>query len=72
MSQHTCHYCLKVKDNFSITGQFRVKGEKFVCYRLCDKCSKNLVGINTYSDKQARQTFLTTVRKNAKANPIYK
>lgn len=70
MSQNTCHYCLEIKDDMSIKGQYRVKNGKYICYQLCNKCSKLLIGINTHTDKQARQTFLTTVKNNAKIKPI--
>lgn len=72
MPDTICHYCLELKDDISINGQYRAKGGKFISYRLCTGCSKKLIGINAYSDKQARQTFLATVRKNAKKDPTYK
>lgn len=71
MSHKTCHYCLETSDSFSIKGQYKVKNGKFICYRLCHSCSQKLIGINSYSDKQGRQTFLTLVKDNAKKNPEY-
>jgi hypothetical protein len=71
MSHDTCHYCLEPDKKISINGQYRVKNGKYVCYRLCTSCSKELISIKTHSDKQARQKFLTIVRKNAKKNPTY-
>lgn len=71
MSHKICHYCLQTSDSFSINGQFKTNNEKFLCYRLCHPCSQKLIGINSYSDKQGRQTFLTTVKTNAKKIPEY-
>lgn len=72
MSKKTCHYCLDEKDEMSINGEYLLKNGKFLCYRICIACSKKLMTIHAYSDKQARQTFLTTVLNNAKEAPIYK
>ncbi|KTD43075.1 hypothetical protein Lpar_1052 [Legionella parisiensis] len=71
MSANTCHYCLEIKDHFSIRGQYRAPNGKFLCYRLCQLCSDKLIRINTYSDKQSRHVFLNTVKDNAKKNPLY-
>ncbi|QLZ70569.1 hypothetical protein FOLKNPGA_03383 [Legionella sp. PC1000] len=71
MNDNICHYCLEIKDYFSIRGQYRVSKGKLLCYRLCLSCSRKLIGINSYSDKESRHIFLTTVKDNAKKNPLY-
>ncbi len=71
MSHKICHYCLQISDSFSLQGKYKTNNEKFLCYRLCNLCNQKLIGINSYSDKQGRQTFLTTVKANAKNYPEY-
>ncbi len=66
MSSMKCHYCKESSDAFDITGQYQTKQKVFITYRLCKDCSKKFIGINTYSDKSARITFLNTVKANAK------
>ena len=66
MSQDTCHCCLESEKDIAINGQFRIKKGKYVCYRLCVGCARKLARLNPYSDKKARETFLTEVRENAK------
>jgi len=71
MSQDTCHCCLKSEKDIVINGQFRIKNGKFVCYKLCVDCARELSRINPYSDRKSREAFLTEVKKNAKKNPTY-
>lgn len=68
----TCHYCLGHEKDITINGQYRLDDGRFLCYRLCVSCAKKLTSINTFSDKKARQTFLTKVRENAEKDPTYK
>ncbi|STX43967.1 Uncharacterised protein [Legionella donaldsonii] len=71
MNQNTCHYCLEEKDDFSIRGQYKVTNGDFLCYRLCKSCSNKFIGINSYSDKEGRHTFLNIVKANAQKHPLY-
>jgi hypothetical protein len=71
MSCQTCHYCLEIKNHFSLEGKSRAKNGKLFCYHLCPSCTQKLIGINSSSDKEGRQFFLNTVKENAQKNPIY-
>ncbi|QMT60831.1 hypothetical protein HBNCFIEN_02219 [Legionella sp. PC997] len=71
MSCQTCHYCLEIKNNFSLMGKSRAKNGRLLCYHLCPSCTQKLIGINSFSDREGRQFFINTVKENAQKNPIY-
>ena len=66
MNLKICHHCKQHSENFEISGQYQTKKLGFIPYRLCKNCSKQLISINTYSDKSARVAFLEKVKANAK------
>ena len=71
MSYQTCHYCLEIKNDFSLRGQTRAKNGKLLCYQLCPSCTQKLISINSFSDKESRQNFLKAAKENAQKFPIY-
>lgn len=71
MSYQTCHYCLEIKNDFSLRFKSRAKNGKFLSYQLCPACTQKLISINSFSDKESRQFFLKAVKENAQKFPIY-